>query len=78
MKGTAAEGNLRGKTGTHRNVSGLAGIVRSRDGERLLFATLWNGGNVGFYKRLENQLGEVLATYNPDDARKSIGSSPQR
>jgi len=78
MKGTAAEGNLRGKTGTHRNVSGLAGIVRSRGGERLLFATLWNGGNVGFYKRLENQLGEVLATYDPDDARKSIGSSPQR
>ncbi len=78
MKGTAAEGNLRGKTGTHRNVSGLAGIVRSRSGERFLFATLWNGGNVGFYKRLENQLGEVLASFDPADVPKSIGSSPQR
>ncbi|GIV54175.1 MAG: D-alanyl-D-alanine carboxypeptidase [Candidatus Kapaibacterium sp.] len=63
MRRTPAENNLRAKTGTHRNVSGLAGIVRSTDGERLLFAALWNGNSVGFYKSLENSLGELLAGF---------------
>ncbi|MCX7930734.1 MAG: D-alanyl-D-alanine carboxypeptidase/D-alanyl-D-alanine-endopeptidase [Chlorobi bacterium] len=63
MRRTVAENNLAAKTGTHRNVSGLAGIVRAQSGERFLFAALWNGNNVGLYKRLENQLGELLAGF---------------
>src|SRR5213075_2845664 len=35
MKGTAAENNVRAKTGTMSNVRSLAGYVRTRDGERL-------------------------------------------
>jgi D-alanyl-D-alanine carboxypeptidase/D-alanyl-D-alanine-endopeptidase (penicillin-binding protein 4) len=78
MKGTAADSNLWGKTGTHRNVSGLAGMVRSASGERFLFAMLWNGNSVGLYKRLENQLGELLASFGSMEPASSVGTSPPR
>jgi D-alanyl-D-alanine carboxypeptidase/D-alanyl-D-alanine-endopeptidase (penicillin-binding protein 4) len=42
MRGTAAEGNVRAKTGTMSNVRALAGYVTTRDGERLAFAALVN------------------------------------
>ncbi|HEX5109494.1 MAG TPA: D-alanyl-D-alanine carboxypeptidase/D-alanyl-D-alanine-endopeptidase [Vicinamibacterales bacterium] len=42
MRGTAAENNLRAKTGTMSNVRSLAGYVTTRDGERLAFATIVN------------------------------------
>ena len=42
MKGTAAENNVRAKTGTMSNVRSLAGYVRTRDGERLAFAIMVN------------------------------------
>jgi D-alanyl-D-alanine carboxypeptidase/D-alanyl-D-alanine-endopeptidase (penicillin-binding protein 4) len=40
MRGTAAEGNVRAKTGTMTNVRTLAGYVRTRDGETLAFAIM--------------------------------------
>jgi D-alanyl-D-alanine carboxypeptidase/D-alanyl-D-alanine-endopeptidase (penicillin-binding protein 4) len=42
MKGTAAEGNLRAKTGTMSNIRSLAGYVTARNGEHLAFAILIN------------------------------------
>jgi serine-type D-Ala-D-Ala carboxypeptidase/endopeptidase (penicillin-binding protein 4) len=42
MKGTAAEGNVKAKTGTMSNIRSLAGYATSRDGERLAFAILVN------------------------------------
>ena len=42
MKGTAAEGNLRAKTGTMSNIRSLAGYVTARDGEHLAFVILMN------------------------------------
>ena len=42
MKGTAAEGNARAKTGTLANVRSLAGYVTSADGEPLVFAIVAN------------------------------------
>lgn len=42
MKGTAAAGNLRAKTGTMTNIRSLAGYVRTADGEVLAFAILVN------------------------------------
>ena len=42
MRGTAAEGNVRAKTGTMSNVRSLAGYVTTRDGERIAFAVLLN------------------------------------
>jgi PBP4 family serine-type D-alanyl-D-alanine carboxypeptidase len=40
MKGTAAENNVRAKTGTMSNIRSLAGYVRTRDGETLAFVIM--------------------------------------
>ena len=58
-----AENNLRGKTGTLRNVSALSGYVNTLDGERLAFSFIFNGPNVGLYKSLEDELGEILSQF---------------
>jgi serine-type D-Ala-D-Ala carboxypeptidase/endopeptidase (penicillin-binding protein 4) len=42
MKGTAAEGNLRAKTGTMSNIRSLAGYVTTRDGEHLALVVIVN------------------------------------
>jgi D-alanyl-D-alanine carboxypeptidase/D-alanyl-D-alanine-endopeptidase (penicillin-binding protein 4) len=42
MKATAAENNVRAKTGTMSNIRTLAGYVTTRDGERLAFVILIN------------------------------------
>ncbi len=60
---TLAENNLVGKTGTLRNVSGLAGYVHTLDGEKLAFAFLFNGNSIGGYKKAENRLGKALSQF---------------
>ena len=42
MRGTAADGNARAKSGTLANVRSLAGYVNAADGEPLLFAIVAN------------------------------------
>ncbi|MDH3494838.1 MAG: D-alanyl-D-alanine carboxypeptidase/D-alanyl-D-alanine-endopeptidase, partial [Acidobacteriota bacterium] len=42
FKGTSAEGNVRGKTGTLDQVSALSGYVNSKSGERFVFSVLTN------------------------------------
>jgi D-alanyl-D-alanine carboxypeptidase/D-alanyl-D-alanine-endopeptidase (penicillin-binding protein 4) len=42
MNGTAAEGNLRAKTGTLKWASSLSGHVRTAAGERLVFSIMLN------------------------------------
>ena len=64
MKQTPAEGNLVGKTGTLRNVSALAGYVKTRDGEPLVFSFISNGPNVGHYKGVESQAAVALASFS--------------
>lgn len=60
---TLAENNLVGKTGTLKNVSGLAGYVHTLDGEKLAFVFLFNGNSVGNYKKTENKLAKVLSQF---------------
>lgn len=63
MGGTLAESNLKGKTGTLRNVSGLCGITKTLDGENIAFCFIFNGNNVSTYKQLENKLGTVISEF---------------
>ena len=42
MSGTAAQGNVRAKTGTMSNIRSLAGYVTTRDGEPLAFVIIVN------------------------------------
>lgn len=64
MIGTFAEGNLKAKTGTLRNVSSLAGYVGTRSEDEFIFAFIFNGPSVGHYKQIENKLGEIMANFN--------------
>ncbi len=63
MMGTPAAGNLRAKTGTLEGVSALSGMVRTRSGERILFAILSNDVHSAYRaKRAEDRIGVRLAS----------------
>ncbi len=63
MYRSPAAGNLRAKTGTIDGVSALSGMVRTRNGERILFSILGNDLRSGYRaKRAEDQLGIRLAS----------------
>ena len=47
LKGTAAEGNARAKSGSMSNVRSLSGYVTGADGERLVFSILANNFETG-------------------------------
>lgn len=64
MKGTRAAGNVHGKTGTLRNVSALTGYVTTADGEVMAFAMLMNGGNIGAYKEVQNNIATRIARFS--------------
>jgi D-alanyl-D-alanine carboxypeptidase/D-alanyl-D-alanine-endopeptidase (penicillin-binding protein 4) len=75
MRGTRAEGNVHGKTGTLRNVSALAGYVTTRDGEVLCFSMLMNGGNHGAYRSVQDKVAAQLAAFSYSQALASPSAS---
>lgn len=64
MRGTAAQGRCRAKTGTLIGISNLAGYCRSRSGARTAFAFLMSG-SVWSAHRLQNKMAAALARYRP-------------
>ena len=64
MRGTAAQGRCRAKTGTLIGISNLAGYCRSLSGARTAFAFLMSG-SVGSTHRLQNRMAAALARYRP-------------
>lgn len=67
MRGSLADGNVHGKTGTLRNASALTGYVRTRDGEMLCFGILMNGNNVGGYRAVQDKIAMRLASFSFSD-----------
>lgn len=63
MRRTAADNNLRGKTGTTNDVTSLGGYVETRDGERLAFAMLYNGRDLWRARAAIDAMGATLAGF---------------
>ncbi len=63
MRGTAAAGRCRAKTGTLISVSSLAGYCRSRGGHRIAFAILMNRVNVTSAHQAQDRIAAALAAY---------------
>lgn len=63
MRGTAAAGNCRAKTGTLTSVSGLAGYCTGADGTRFAFALLMNRVSTFGARRLQDRMAVALARY---------------
>ena len=64
MRGTAAQGRCRAKTGTLIGISNLAGYCRSLSGARTAFAFLMSG-SMRSAQRLQNKMTAALARYRP-------------
>jgi len=72
MKGTAAEGKIRAKTGTLNDVSALAGFATAASGEELTFAFVING-TLASSMTLGDQLGVALAQYGAGISLDQLG-----
>ena len=63
MRGSAAQGHCRGKTGTLSNVSALAGYCRAADGRTLAFAFLMNRTGISRAHLVQDRMTIALARY---------------
>ena len=65
MRGTAAQGKCRGKTGTLHDVANLAGFCVAADGHTVAFAFLANAlGNPALGHKIEANMAVAIAKYN--------------
>jgi serine-type D-Ala-D-Ala carboxypeptidase/endopeptidase (penicillin-binding protein 4) len=65
MRGTPAQGNCLGKTGTLHDVANLAGYCTARDGHRLVFAFLMNRlGDPAAGHLIEANMAAAIAKYD--------------
>jgi D-alanyl-D-alanine carboxypeptidase/D-alanyl-D-alanine-endopeptidase (penicillin-binding protein 4) len=65
MRRTLARDRCRGKTGTLRDVSNLAGYCDTTGGEQVAFAILMNRVNPYGARRLQDRMTATLAAYDP-------------
>jgi len=78
MKGTAAEGKVKAKTGSMSGVNTLAGYVTTKDGKTFAFSIMCNGIYKSAYAtNLQNQIAIALAQYPVLPAPPDIASNPQ-
>jgi D-alanyl-D-alanine carboxypeptidase/D-alanyl-D-alanine-endopeptidase (penicillin-binding protein 4) len=72
LKGTAAEGNARAKTGSFSNARAISGYVRSADGEPLVFSILANnfGRSADAAETAEDAIVVRLAEFSRSSLRR--------
>ncbi|MDF5754561.1 D-alanyl-D-alanine carboxypeptidase/D-alanyl-D-alanine-endopeptidase [Spongiactinospora sp. TRM90649] len=73
MDGTPAAGNLRAKTGTMTEVSGLAGYVDTADGEPLVFCVLLNN-HLTSVKDVEDAVAVRLSRFRRGPGERQLDS----
>ena len=79
MKGTAAAGNLHGKTGSMTGVSSLSGYLTDAEGHHLVFSMFSNDFVHGSVTPLEDAVAVTLAGYDGSTAAPSVRiASPAR
>lgn len=61
--GGPAQGNLHAKTGYIRGVRSLSGFVKTADGQTVVFSMLYNGKNTSGARGVQQNLGNLLASY---------------
>lgn len=64
FNGTPADGKLHAKTGYIRQVRTLSGYVTTASGEQVAFSFLYNGRNTSGARGVQQQLGDLLASYS--------------
>lgn len=70
MKGSAAEGVLKAKTGFLTHVRNLAGYTKDKAGNDYIFVIMVNNYTVktSYINEFQNKIGILLSTYNPSVA----------
>lgn len=77
MRGTAAAGNVRAKTGSLTSVSALSGYVTNAAGRRLVFSVMFDDLVAGSVKDLEDRVAVALARSGaPAAAANGLGGTP--
>jgi len=64
MRRTAAQGNLRAKTGTTNEVTSLGGYVTAENGEKLAFSFIYNGRDLWRAREAIDAMGATLAAFS--------------
>ncbi|MBM7702763.1 D-alanyl-D-alanine carboxypeptidase/D-alanyl-D-alanine-endopeptidase [Metabacillus iocasae] len=63
MKGTAAQGNVKAKTGTITGATSLSGYVTTKDGQDLVFSIILNNFMASHLRDIEDKIAVALAEY---------------
>lgn len=68
MRGTAAENNFRGKTGTLNGVTSISGYLTTQNGDELIVGIMFefNRGGWNFYRGIQDEIITLLAEWNEE------------
>lgn len=77
MRGSAAAGRCRAKTGTLSNVSALAGYCTTRSNTTLAFAFLMNRANVYTARVVQDRMAAALAAYRGRSPARTPAPTPE-